>query len=299
MDQKEKYIRKITWLGMAMNFLLAAVKLAAGILGNSQAVVADAIHSLSDSTTDIAIIVGSHYWSKPPDAEHPYGHQRIETLVTLFIGVVLLCAGVGIGWDALLSLHREQSSPPGAIAFWAAALSIVCKEAAYHWTNRAGIRVKSAALMANAWHHRLDALSSIPVLIAVGGILLFPSWTFLDQIGAAIVAIFIIQAAVKIIFPGLKEFIDTGAPREVCEHLRKIVEEHRSVIQVHKIRTRYVGMSLQVDLHIVVDSSITVLEGHNIARQVKDSLLSNGPDVSDVIIHTEPLEEAIPEDPCL
>ncbi len=298
MDQKEKYIRKITWVGMVLNLALAAVKLAAGILGNSQAVVADAIHSLSDSTTDIAVIVGSHYWSKPPDTDHPYGHQRIETLVTLFIGVILLCAGVGIGWDAVLSLHREQSAPPGAIAFWAAALSIVSKEVAYRWTNMAGIRVKSAALMANAWHHRLDAFSSVPVLLAVGGILLFPSWTFLDQVGASIVSIFIIQAAVKIIWPGLKEFIDTGAPREVCEHIKEIVQRHANVIQVHKIRTRYVGMSLQVDLHIVVDSSITVLEGHNIAREVKERLLSDGPDVLDVIIHTEPLEEAIAEDPC-
>ncbi len=295
MKDKGNYIRRVTWLGMILNFILAAAKLAAGIAGSSQAVVADAVHSLTDCTTDVAIILGSHYWSKPPDSCHPYGHERIETLVTLFIGIVLLIAGIGIGWDALGSLRGEAKSPPGWIAFLAAALSVVAKEIAYHWTIHAGKKAESTALIANAWHHRLDAASSIPVLIAVGGIILFPSWTFLDQVGAVIVSLFIIIAAVKIIWPGLKEFVDTAAPGEVTHIIETLVLENSAVAQAHKVRTRYTGTGLLVDLHIVVDSKLTVLAGHNIARAVKEKLLSDGPGIKDVIIHVEPLEEALEE----
>ena len=293
---REKIVRKVTWVGLWVNLFLAAIKFTAGIYGRSQALVADAIHSLTDLTTDIAVIAGSHYWSRPPDENHPYGHRRLETLVTVFIGVVLIAAGIGIGWKAISALQEKHASPPGWIAVAAALASIVCKESIYRWTAMTGRRLKSAALAANAWHHRTDAFSSIPVLIAVAGARVFPSWSFLDHLGAAVVSIFILHASIKIIWPGLSELIDVGAPKETRKKIRDIAVKNEGVLQVHDIRTRYISSSIQVDLHIVVDGLITVRQGHDIADDVKARIIDRIPEVLDVIVHVDPPERAARED---
>jgi len=293
---REKIVRKVTWVGLWLNLFLAAIKFIAGIYGRSQALVADAIHSLTDLTTDIAVIAGSHYWSRPPDENHPYGHRRLETLVTVFIGVVLIAAGIGIGWKAISALQEKHAAPPGWIAVAAALASIVCKESIYRWTAITGRRVKSAALAANAWHHRTDAFSSIPVLIAVTGARVFPSWSFLDHLGAVVVSLFILHASIKIIWPGLSELIDVGAPTETRREIRDIALKNEGVLQVHDIRTRYISSSIQVDLHIVVEGLITVREGHDIADDVKARIIDSIPEVLDVIVHVDPPERAIYED---
>ena len=293
---REKIVRKVSWVGLWLNLFLAAIKFIAGIYGRSQALVADAIHSLTDLTTDIAVIAGSHYWSRPPDENHPYGHRRLETLVTVFIGVVLIAAGIGIGWKAISALQEKHAAPPGWIAVFAALASIVCKESIYRWTAVTGRRVKSAALVANAWHHRTDALSSVPVLIAVAGARVFPTWSFLDHLGAAIVSIFILHASIKIIWPGLGELIDVGAPTDTCKRIRDIALKNDGVLQVHDIRTRFISSSIQVDLHIVVDGLITVREGHDIADDVKARIMDRIPEVLDVIVHVDPPERAARED---
>lgn len=293
---REKIVRKVTWVGLWLNLFLAAIKFTAGIYGRSQALVADAIHSLTDLTTDIAVIAGSHYWSRPPDENHPYGHRRLETLVTVFIGVVLIAAGIGIGWKAISALQEKHASPPGWIAVAAALASIVCKESIYRWTAMTGRRVKSAALAANAWHHRTDAFSSIPVLIAVAGARVFPSWSFLDHLGAVVVSMFILHASIKIIWPGLSELIDVGAPKETRKKIRDIAVKNEGVLQVHDIRTRYISSSIQVDLHIVVDGLITVRQGHDIADDVKARIIDRIPEVLDVIVHVDPPERAARED---
>jgi cation diffusion facilitator family transporter len=293
---KARIVRKVTWIGLFVNLVLAAIKFAAGIFGRSQALVADAIHSLTDLTTDIAVIAGSHYWSRPPDENHPYGHRRLETLVTVFIGVMLIAAGIGIGWKAISTLQEKQAAAPGWIAVLAALVSIVCKESIYRWTAITGQRVKSAALAANAWHHRTDALSSLPVLIAVAGARVFPSWSFLDRVGAVIVSIFILHASIKIIWPGISELIDVGAPTETRKKIGDIALKNEGVLQVHDIRTRYISSSIQVDLHIVVEGSITVREGHAIADDVKARIIYAIPEVLDVIVHVDPPERAIRED---
>ena len=289
----EGVVRRVTWLGLYVNLALAAIKFAAGILGRSQALVADAIHTLTDLTTDIAVIAGSHYWSRPPDDNHPYGHRRLETLVTVFIGVALIAAGIGIGWKAVSTLHELHGSPPGWIAVFAAVLSVVCKEIIYRWTAATGRRVKSTALAANAWHHRTDALSSVPVLIAVAGARIFPGWSFLDHLGAVVVSIFILHASFKIIWPGLSELIDVGVPTEIRKRIRDIALKNESVLQVHDIRTRYISSSIQVDLHIVVEGLITVREGHNIADDVKERIMEAIPEVLDVVVHVDPPERAL------
>jgi cation diffusion facilitator family transporter len=292
---KEKIVRKVTWIGLFVNLVLAAIKFAAGIFGKSQALVADAIHSLTDLTTDIAVLAGSHYWSRPPDENHPYGHRRLETLVAVFIAVVLITAGIGIGWKAISTLHEKHIAPPGWIAALAAFISIVCKESLYRWTAITGRRIKSPALAANAWHHRTDALSSVPVFIAVTGARAFPTWSFLDHVGAFLVSIFILHASIKIIWPSLSELIDVGAPIETRKKIRDIALRNKDVLQVHDIRTRYISSSIQVDLHIVVEGSLTVREGHTIADDVRKRITGEIPQVLDVIVHVDPPERAVLE----
>jgi cation diffusion facilitator family transporter len=293
---REKIVRKVTWVGLFVNLFLAGFKFIAGIFGRSQALVADAIHSLTDLTTDIAVIAGSHYWSRPPDDDHPYGHKRLETLVTVFIGIVLVAAGIGIGWKAISTLQQKHASSPGWIAVLAAFISIICKEAIYRWTAITGKRVKSAALAANAWHHRTDALSSLPVLVAVAGAKAYPSWSFLDHLGAAVVSVFILHASIKIIWPALSELIDAGAPTETRKKIRAMALKNESVLQVHDIRTRYISSSIQVDLHIVVAGSITVRAGHVIADDVRNRIIEGIPEVLGVIVHVDPPERAIREE---
>ncbi|UCE55095.1 MAG: cation transporter [Desulfobacterales bacterium] len=290
---REKYVRKVTWIGLFVNLFLSGLKFVAGVYGRSQALIADAIHSLTDLTTDIAVIAGSHYWSRPPDEDHPYGHRRLETLVSVFIGIALAAAGAGIGWKALSTLHEMHGSPPSWIAVLAAFVSIVCKEWIYRWTAAVGRRVKSSALAANAWHHRTDALSSLPVLMAVSGAMLFPTWSFLDHVGAAVVSIFILHAAIKIIWPAISELIDVGAPKEIQKKINMLALKNSAVKEAHKIRTRYISTSIQVDMHIVVDGTITVREGHDIADDVKDCIIAEIPEVLDVIVHVDPPKAAL------
>ena len=285
---REAYVRKITWIGLLINLTLACIKFAAGYFGRSQALIADAIHSLTDTTTDVAVIAGSHFWSRPPDESHPYGHRRLETLVTVFIGLMLAAAGVGIGWDAVSSLREKDPTSPGWIALCAAMVSIITKEVLYRWTATAGKKSKSPVLAANAWHHRTDAISSIPVLIAVGGALIFPAWSFLDLVGAVVVSIFVLHAAMKIIWPGIGELIDAGAPQDIHKKITDIACNNQGVEEVHKVRTRYISTSILIDMHIVVDGSISVRVGHAIADEVENKIIDRIPNAMEVVVHVDP-----------
>jgi len=284
-------ISRVTWIGLFANLFLAALKFTGGFLGNSQAVVADAVHSLSDMTTDIAILVGVKYWTKPADEMHPHGHQRLETMVTFGIGLTLVVAATGLIWNAVVTLHGKGSTPPGWIALAVALVSIVVKEILYRWTYATGRRIQSMPLVANAWHHRSDALSSLPVAIAVAGGLIAPTWSFLDHVGAVMVSLFIYQAAFKIMYPAFQKLLDAGASAEDLRRIRQISQGVQGVRNAHKIRTRYVGSSsLGVDLHIEVEALMTVRDGHNISEEVQQRLLANGPNIVDVVVHLEPYE---------
>ncbi len=283
------YIRKVTWIGFGVNVLLTCIKFVAGILGQSQALVADAVHSLSDTVTDLAVILGSFFWSEPPDQCHPYGHQRIETMVTLAIGAILFMTGAGIGWQAITTMRGESVPPsPTVFALAAAMLSLVTKEILFQWTDRAGKKVRSTALSANAWHHRLDAISSIPVLLALAGAMLFPNLTFLDSAGALIVSVFIIQAAFKIMLPGFSELLGRGAPEDTLAAINDLVMTHPEVIEIHQLRTRYLGSNLYIDFHLVLNRQLTVQQGHDIAERIKTHILSTTSEVADIVIRIEP-----------
>ena len=282
-------VRYAGWIGLVVNLSLAAVKLTAGLLGHSQAVVADAIHSLTDTVTDVALILGVRYWSAPADERHPHGHRRFETLVTVFIGLVVAAAAVGIGWDAITSFG-QPSHPPSTIALVAALLSIGIKEALYHWTLRMGKKIDSPALVANAWHHRTDALSSVPVAIAVAVAMVDHRLAVVDQIGALVVAVFVLHASFRIIRPALDQLVDAGAPTAHRRELERLALEVDGVLAAHALRTRYIGSELAVDIHIEVDANLSVADGFAIARQVKNDLLGRGPKVADVVVQIEPYE---------
>jgi cation diffusion facilitator family transporter len=281
-------VRRVTWVGLALNLVLAAAKFAGGLLGSSQAVVADAVHSLSDVVTDIAVLLGVRYWSAPADDSHPYGHHRIETLITAGIGLVLVIVGVGIAYHAIVSVRSVHLRQPGWIAFGAAVLSIASKEWLYRWTVAVGRRIRSSALVANAWHHRSDSFSSYPAALAVVIALIDRKLAYVDHIGALIVSLFILHAAWRIVKPAFSELADAGAP----DHVRALIQEvglsTPEVTSVHAIRTRHMGSSVFVDLHITVDGATSVARGHEISEIVSARIRAQVPDVIDVVVHLEP-----------
>ncbi len=279
-------IRRAAWVGLVVNLVLVAIKAAAGIIGHSHAVLADAVHSLSDLVTDVALIVGVRFWSAPADDDHPHGHGRIETLVTAAIGLSLAAVAVGLGHDAIRG--GGQAAAPTTIALVGALVSIISKEILYHWTVGVALRCDSPALAANAWHHRSDALSSLPAALAVGVALILPAWAFVDRIGAALVCVFILVAALRIVRPVLAQLADHGAPHKDRALLESLAEKVPGVRGVHALRTRYSGPKLQVDLHIEVDGDLTVSAGHAIAHAVQSKLVGDGPGVIDVVVHIEP-----------
>lgn len=287
-DNAKLAVRRVTLCGLLANLGLSALKLTVGVLGSSQAVVADGVHSLSDITTDIAVLWGVHYWSEPPDPDHPYGHRRIETVVSAGIGLLLGAVGIGIACQALRTVRQPDVQSPELIALVGAVISIVGKEMLYRWTAAVGRRVGSSALKANAWHHRSDALSSIPVAVAVIVAAVRPDWAFIDHIGAVVVSVFILYAAWKIVWPAFGELVDRGAGANVRENIEGLVRKHSAVRYVHAVRTRQLGAGLHVDLHIGVDGKISVREGHDVSEEVKQHLLAEGPAIVDVVVHLEP-----------
>jgi len=283
-------VQRVTAWGLVVNLALSAMKFVLGVFGNSQALVADGVHSLSDSVTDVVVIVGAKYWSAPADADHPYGHGRIETLITLLIGAVLAAVGIGLVYRALSTLGLPHQAAPGWIVFVAACISMASKEVLYRWTIAVSRKIGSTALSANAWHHRSDGLSSLPVAIAVVGTKLRPDWFFLDHIGAIVVSLLILQAAWKILWPALNQLTDIGVGHEERARLHALVMSVSGVHEVHAIRSRHIGSGIQVDLHVLVDPQMTVRAGHEIARDVKYHLINEVADVVDVLVHVEPYE---------
>jgi cation diffusion facilitator family transporter len=287
-SQPVKEIRRVTLWGLGVNLCLSVGKFAIGILGSSQALIADAVHSLSDTSTDLAVLIGVQYWSAPADANHPHGHGRIETLISFFISIVLAGVGLGLAYRAIVTLPESHKTAPEWIVFPAACMSIILKESLYRWTVHVGKRVRSSAVIANAWHQRSDALSSLPVAVAVLGARIQPGWAFLDNIAAVIVSVLILQAVWEIARPALNQLVDTGADQKEQQTILELALGSDGVLAVHALRTRYIGPGLQVDLHVMVEPELTVREGHDIANIVKQRLLRERPDIVDVLVHIEP-----------
>ena len=284
-------VRSVTLVGLGWNVVLSVGKFFAGYFGGSQALIADAIHSASDFITDIAIIIGSKFWNAPPDADHPYGHRRFETLISVGIGLAVCAVGIGLGYNAVMALINGEQSHPEWIAAIMAAVSIIVKEALFRYTRAKGRAIRSEAVEANAWHHRSDAYSSIPVLAAVLFGILFPTLWFADSVGAIIVSCFILHSGYEIAWPGIHRVADMGASKEVAKKLQDIALGCPNVISIHGFRTRYVGSDLHVDLHVVVPADMSLLAAHDLAEEVERRLIDADENVVDALVHIDPYSE--------
>ena len=274
----------VTVLAAVANLVLVVVKGGAGLLGGSSVLVADAVHSLSDLATDVVALFSLRVAAKPPDEEHPYGHGRYETLGTVIVGVVLLGAAAGIAWEA--SSRFGQSVVPAGITLWVAGLSIAVKEALFQITIRAGRRHQSPLVVANAWHQRSDALSSIAALAGIAGARMgFP---ILDPAAAVVVAALIAKMAVSLLAGAVREVTDTALQREMLHDLGAGVRRLPGVVNLHELRARRMGPRILVDLHVQVDASTTVSDGHQVAERVRQFVFQAHGGVSEVLVHIDP-----------
>lgn len=280
--------RRVTWVGVWVNLVLSVGKLLAGIFGNSQAMIADAAHSLSDLITDGVVLVGLKLGRSAPDAGHPFGHGRIETLSTVVVGAILAALAVILGYDAIVQLIRGDAHHPTWLALAAAAVSILFKEALYRYTVRVGRRIKSQAVVANAWHHRSDALSSVAVLLGVAGAMVNPAWHSLDAWAALVVSLLILKVGADVLWDALKEMVDTAPSREVVESIERCALSVAGVQQVHDLKVRSLGGRYQMQIHVVVDGELRVSQGHDIAKAVEHCVEAEVDDVGEVIVHVDP-----------
>ena len=294
-DIRTKQIYRVTLLGMFVNMILFAFKLVAGIVGRSGAMIADAVHSASDFVTDIVVLAFVRISAKPRDDDHKWGHGKYETLASLIIGVALFAVGIEILIDSAEKIAAvaagEVLPRPGAIAIIAAAVSILAKEALYQWSVRVGKQLDSPSVVANAWHHRSDALSSIGALLGIGcAYFLGEKWRIADPIAAIVVAALIIKVAYDLCRTALAELLEKSLPRDVEDEILAIISAMPNVYKPHNLRTRRIGANIAIEVHIRVDGSMTVHDSHEISRDIEQALREKYGAQTAVAIHVEPLK---------
>lgn len=292
-ETREKEIYKVTIIGSIVNFLLLVFKFVAGIVGHSAAMLADAVHSLSDFVTDIIVLVFVRISNKPQDKGHDYGHGKYETLATAMIGLFLLAVGLGILWNGASSIYAfikgEQLGEPGMVALVAALVSIVSKEILYQYTVIKGKKLNSQAVIANAWHHRSDALSSIGTAIGIGGaILLGEHWRVLDPIAAVIVSFFIMKVAIQLLIPCVEELLEKSLPDEVEKEIEQALLSFPGVSEPHHLRTRRIGSYCAIEVHVRMDGRITLEEAHAATTTIEHKLRDMFGRGTLINIHVEP-----------
>jgi len=292
---REKEIVRITLWGSAVNVVLTVLKFVAGILGCSAAMIADAVHSLSDLLTDFVVLLFVKISNRPADSEHPYGHGKYETLATSIVAIALFAAGgvlLAEGIEKMIaSLRGETLNVPGQIALWAALISIVAKELIYQLTMRVARRVDSTALEANAWHHRTDALSSVATAIGIGGALLLGGkWAILDPLAAALVSIFILIAAVRLLHGAIQELLEKRLPEEVEKQICDIVAEDGEMSELHQLRTRRVGHVYSIEMHLRMHGNVSLYEAHRHTMLLEQRLRERFGQDTLISIHLEPLK---------
>jgi cation diffusion facilitator family transporter len=291
---REKEIYKLTLWGSLVNFLLLVFKFVAGFVGNSAAMIADAVHSLSDFITDIIVILFVRVSSMPKDENHHYGHGKYETLATAIIGVVLFTVGVGILVNAVETIidffHGKELAAPNIWALGAAAVSIVFKEALYQYTVYKGKNLNSNAVMANAWHHRSDALSSIGTLLGISGAMfLGEKWRVLDPIAAFLVSIFILKVAIELTKASLEELLEKSLPKKTQEKILNIIHSFPEVKSPHNLRTRHIGSNIAIEFHIRMDGNLSLNEVHEITKRMENALKAEFGPLTHIGIHMEPI----------
>jgi cation diffusion facilitator family transporter len=282
--------RRVTLVSVMANLLLTVAQVVIGVIGNSQALVADGMHTLSDLVTDFMVLFALKHGKKAADAEHPYGHARIETAVTMILGLVLLGVGIGIAVSAGLKLAAAQSFViPSAMTLWVAAFTLVAKEMLYRYTMVVANRFDSNMLRANAWHHRSDAVSSLIVVAGIGGALF--GFGYLDSVAALIVALMVAKVGIELSWQALRELVDTGLAPQDLDAVRQTILSVSGVKALHLLRTRRLGGQALVDVHILVDDRLSVSEGHQISETVRHRLMHGPAAVADVMVHIDTEED--------
>ena len=297
LTEREKAIYQVTWAGSFVNFLLVIFKFIAGILGHSAAMIADAVHSLSDFATDIVVLIFTRISNKPQDKNHDYGHGKYETLATAIIGIVLFAVGASICWNGLQAIQTVWQGgrlpAPGMLAFAGAIISIVSKELIYRYTIHVGRKINSSAVIANAWHHRSDAFSSIGTAIGIGGaIVLGESWSVLDPMAAVVVSFFIMKVAVQLLKPCVDELTEKSLPDEIEKEICLIAENTPGVSAIHNLRTRRIGNHYAIEMHVRMDGHLTLYEAHAKASVIENKLKEKYGNETHVGIHVEPVQDA-------
>ena len=294
--KREDEIAHVTLTGSVVNLLLVGLKAVAGVAGHSAAMVSDAVHSLSDFVTDIVVLIFVRVSARPQDDDHDYGHGKYETIATLFIGLALAAAAVGIvvaGARKLAAWFQGEELPaPGALALWAALISIAAKEILYQYTRIKGRKLDSPALEANAWHHRSDALSSVGAAIGIGGaILLGQRWTVLDPLASIVVGVMLVKVAWDLLGPSFGELTDSSLPTDTEQEMLDIIQQVEGVDDPHNLRTRRVGNRIAAEVHIRLDGGLSLSEAHEKATEVERRFKERFGAQSHLIIHMEPRKD--------
>ena len=291
--KQQRYLatRKVTLVGVIVNIVLAFAQVVGGLVAQSQALIADGFHTLSDLITDFVVLIAAKMASKDADEDHPYGHERIETIATIILGMALGAVAIGIALDATDRLqHPEKLLQPGLLAIALAAFGILCKEGLYRYTYHIGERINSSLLKANAKHHRSDAISSVMVAIGVTASVIF-SIPWLDALAAVAVSVMIFYMGAKLILDSTMELVDTAWESDKVESMLLLISNVPGVQNAHMLRTRKMSSSVLVDVHIQVSPYISVSEGHHIAEQVMSQLKGEYDEVSDIMVHIDPEDD--------
>ncbi|SET80582.1 cation diffusion facilitator family transporter [Natronincola peptidivorans] len=291
MEDQVRYqeAKKVSIVGLVTNVFLTIIKAIIGIIAGSTALVADAFHSASDLFGTIILLQGLKIAHKPPDASHPYGHHRAETITSKILAIILIVTALGIGYESYSILRQPVITPPEFKAIYIAGISILLKEWLYHYTVRVGKKIKSTAVIADAWHHRTDAFSSVAALIGItGAVLGFP---MMDPLAGLFVSILILKTGISIYKQAIMALMDTAPPKEVVEDIRVAAFEAKGIKEVQEIKMRQYGSKFIVDMKVCVNPTITVEEGHGAAARAKKNIMESSYDIQDVLIHVNPCRQ--------
>jgi cation diffusion facilitator family transporter len=292
-EQRQKQIYRVTLVGGVVNVVLLIFKFVAGFLGNSAAMIADAVHSLSDFLTDVIVVVFIHISGKPKDKSHDYGHGKFETLAMTIIGFALLLVAIGIVYSGIIKIVAwiggEQLPAPELLALWAALISIILKEAVFRYSMLKARQLNSQAVEANAWHHRSDAMSSVGTAIGIcGAIVLGQRWTVLDPVASVIVGFFITKVSIELLYRGIGDLMEQSLPDDIEAEITRLAASVPGVAEPHDLRTRRIGNHYAIELHILVDGNITLNEAHDKASEVEELLKGQYGNDTHIAVHVEP-----------
>ncbi|MDO9422706.1 MAG: cation diffusion facilitator family transporter [Methylobacter sp.] len=289
-EKMDKLKARASYVGAAINVFQTLTKIGFGILGQSAALIADGIHSLSDLLSDLLVIIAVRLGSREADYEHPYGHRRFETIATVILGVGLIAIGGAIVWSVMERMANPEHLPvPNVLSLAIAAVSVLVNEWLYHYTKRIAKKTRSKLLLANAWHQRSDAISSLVVLFGIGAVML--GYPLADAVAAIVVALMVVKIGLNLVLDSIKELVDTSLPPALVADIRTAIHAIDGVEGIHLLRTRQMGEDALIDAHVVVDPRITVSEGHMIGDRVRDDLIGRFDDVMDVLVHVDPEDD--------